>query len=299
MAPGSVPPPAPGPSLWAAVRDLPVRIDGLGLTPLERPTLRAPRRTTVVVLRGDGHEGHGEDVTYEAAEHDALAGWDGLPDLRGAWTIASLSALLGEAALFPAPPDHAASVRYRRWAFESAALDLALRQGGRSWAQVVGREPRPMTFVSSRGLGDPPDPAAIADLRRRSPGLGLKLDLGDAWSADAIAAVHATGACSTVDLKGLYVGTVVDTPADPETYRRVVEGLPDAWIEDARITDDTREILSASSCRLASLLAATFHPDGPNDLAPTVFNDPELPDELPASPLALDVGAGFRLRADD
>ncbi|MGX6448066.1 hypothetical protein ACVU7I_08385 [Patulibacter sp. S7RM1-6] len=362
MAPGSVPPPAPGPSLWAAVRDLPLHVDGLGLATLERPTLRAPRRTTVVALRGAGHEGHGEDVTYEAAEHEALGTWDGLPDLRGDWTIGSLSALLADAPLFPAPPGHAASVRYRRWAFESAALDLALRQAGRTWTDVVGREVRPLTFVSSRGLGDPPDPAAIADLRRRSPGLALKLDLGAAWTADAIAALRATGACSTVDLKGLYVGTVVDTPADPDTYRRVVEGLPDAWIEDARITDATREILRPHADRLtwdadlheladldalewaprvvnlkpsrvgglrelsalyeachergigvysggqtelgvgrgqAQLLAATFHPDGPNDLAPTAFNDPELPDELPTSPLALRAGVGFRLRADD
>ncbi|WP_210492222.1 hypothetical protein [Patulibacter sp. SYSU D01012] len=339
-----------------------MRIDGHALSTLEQPTLRAVRRTTVVALRGGGHEGRGEDVTYEPEEHEALASWDGLPDLRGTWTIASLSDRLGAARLFPAPPAHAASARYRRWAFESAALDLALRQAGRTWAAVVGRDPRPMTFVSSRGLGDPPDPAAIADLRRRSPGVGLKLDLGAAWDADAIAAVRATGACSTVDLKGLYVGTVVDTPADPDTYRRVVEGLPDALIEDARITDATREILRRHADRLtwdatllevadldalewpprvinlkpsrigslrelsalydacrergigvysggqtelgvgrgqAQLLAATFHPDGPNDLAPTAFNAPDLPQDLPSSPLDVQAGAGFRLRADD
>ena len=42
-------------------------------------------------------------------------------------------------------------------------------------------------------------------------------------------------------------------------------------------------------------LASLFYPDGPNDVAPGVYNDPELPDELPASPLHPDgpVGLGF------
>ena len=41
---------------------------------------------------------------------------------------------------------------YRRWAFESAALDLALRQAGRSLADVLGRA-RPLNFVVSMRLG--------------------------------------------------------------------------------------------------------------------------------------------------
>ncbi len=32
-------------------------------------------------------------------------------------------------------------------------------------------------------------------------------------------------------------------------------------------------------------LASIFHPDGPNDVAPTGYNEPEPPDGLPASPL--------------
>ena len=43
------------------------------------------------------------------------------------------------------------------------------------------------------------------------------------------------------------------------------------------------------------LLAALFHPDAPNDVAPSAFNAPELPDGLPSSPLiARRVGVGFR-----
>ncbi|MFC6723879.1 hypothetical protein ACFQE1_05705, partial [Halobium palmae] len=41
-------------------------------------------------------------------------------------------------------------------------------------------------------------------------------------------------------------------------------------------------------------LASLLYPDGPNDVAPGVYNDPEVPDELPASPLDPPEGApGF------
>ena len=38
---------------------------------------------------------------------------------------------------------------YRRWAFESAALDLALRQNGLTLGAVLGRTYRPVRFVIS------------------------------------------------------------------------------------------------------------------------------------------------------
>jgi hypothetical protein len=42
-------------------------------------------------------------------------------------------------------------------------------------------------------------------------------------------------------------------------------------------------------------LASLFYPDGPNDVAPGIYNDPDLPDELPTSPLdpGEPVGLGF------
>ncbi len=44
-------------------------------------------------------------------------------------------------------------------------------------------------------------------------------------------------------------------------------------------------------------LAATFHPDTPNDTAPKEFNLPEVPDGLPTSPIDLPLAAtGFRFR---
>jgi hypothetical protein len=337
-------------------------VEEVGIQTLERETRAFTRRTSVVRLTGAGHEGVGEDVTYDPDAHPALAAWRGLPDLRGGWTLGSLAERLDGCSLFPAPPVHDVDERYRRWAFESAALDLALRQAGRAWGAVLGRPVAPMTFVSSRATGDPPDPAVVADLRRRSPGLRMKLDLGLAWDAEAVTEVAATGAVSTVDLKGLYRGTPVDTPVDAAVYARLLAGLPDALFEDPGTTAETRPVLAPHADRLtwdvplhdvedldrlpfpprivnlkpsrigslrglsalyeacrergigaysggqtelgpgrgqAQLLAATFHPTGPNDLAPKAFNDVELPDRLPSSPLTLrPVAAGFGLAED-
>jgi hypothetical protein len=44
-------------------------------------------------------------------------------------------------------------------------------------------------------------------------------------------------------------------------------------------------------------LASIFHPDAPNDVAPTGFNLPDPPTDLPSSPLVPTPGAvGFRWR---
>ena len=45
-----------------------------------------------------------------------------------------------------------ASRHYRRWAYESAALDLALRQAGTSLHEALGRDPKPLNFVCSTRL---------------------------------------------------------------------------------------------------------------------------------------------------
>jgi hypothetical protein len=43
------------------------------------------------------------------------------------------------------------------------------------------------------------------------------------------------------------------------------------------------------------LLASLFHPDAPNDVAPSAFNATQLPEGLPSSPLLMDATEpGFR-----
>src|SRR5918998_3076635 len=113
-------------SLYARLAELPVVVEAIAL---ERLAVDFPggftRATTVVRLTGGGHVGVGEDVTYDAAAHDAPP----QAPLVGRWqTFDELSGALDGAALFAQPPDQAAYHDYRRWAWEGAALDLALRQ---------------------------------------------------------------------------------------------------------------------------------------------------------------------------
>ena len=116
------------------------RIAGLGLevADFELERLELPvspeftRVTTVIHLRGDGDEGIGEDVTYGVREQDEFQRVGGALPLTGSWTLESFSAHLDGLTLFPVEPDQAAYRDYRRWALESAALDLALRQAARA-----------------------------------------------------------------------------------------------------------------------------------------------------------------------
>jgi L-alanine-DL-glutamate epimerase-like enolase superfamily enzyme len=231
-------------SLYDSVRDLPLQIEGYELEGLE---LQARsdflRKTTVVHLYGAGAEGIGEDVTYDSREHDRLqARGPDLP-LAGGWTVHSFSEHLALQPLFEDVPEQPRYVDYRRWAFESAALDLALRQADRSLGQAVGRDPRPISFVVSMGLGDPPSTERVHAWLALYPWLRFKLDANSGWSSELIAELAATGAVDSVDLKGQYRGTVVDTPPDATLYRRVAEGLPDAWLEDPALTDETEAAL--------------------------------------------------------
>jgi L-alanine-DL-glutamate epimerase-like enolase superfamily enzyme len=238
-------------STYAKLAELPLEVQSYALTPLERDVSSDfTRLSTVIELRGGGHDGIGEDVTYEALDHVALqeAG-PGLP-LAGSWTFDSFATHLAGLDLFPAEPVRDVSRLYRRWAFESAALDLALRQAGKSLAGALGRAPRPVTFVVSLRLGSP---ATIEPVRRRLglyPTLRFKLDPTSEWSDELIAELVETGAVDSVDFKGFYKGTVVDQPADPDLYRRVVDAFPEAWIEDPALTDETRAVLAGHEPRI-------------------------------------------------
>jgi L-alanine-DL-glutamate epimerase-like enolase superfamily enzyme len=231
-------------STYARLADLSLEVDSYDLEGLERDVSSDfTRLTTVVRLRGGGHEGVGEDVTYDALDHVAAQDAGPILPLAGHHTIEGFSRLIDELDLWPAPPVREPSYDYRRWAYESAALDLALNQAGRSLAEVLGREPRPVTFVVSLRLGDP---ATIDPLRRRLrryPGLRFKLDPTSGWGDELIAEVAATGAVDSVDFKGAYEGTPVDQPADARLYRAVVEAFPQAWIEDPKLGPETDDIL--------------------------------------------------------
>ncbi len=333
-------------STFEKVAGLPLRVDEYALEGLRHQVNpEFERHTTHVRLRGAGEEGIGEDVIYEPSDQLAHQERGAVLPLAGDWTLRTFSEHLATLELFDAPH---ASWRYRVWAYESAALDLALRQAGEPLHAVLAREPRPVTFVSSMRLGDPPSMDRVRSRTERYPGVRLKLDAQSSWDEDLFVALRDSGAVDSIDLKGFYRGTSVDQPADPVLYRRVVEYFPDAWIEDPALTDETDPILEPHRDRITwdapihtvadvealpfpprmvnikpsrsgplhdlfalydfceangigaygggqtelgvgrghiQLLAAIFHPDGPNDVAPGGFNEPDPPPGLETSPL--------------
>jgi hypothetical protein len=343
---------------WDTLKDLPLVIDGYTLEghALELPMMT--RKTTTIHLLGGGEEGLGEDVVYTPEDHDAAQAAGPVLPLAGSWTLESFCAHLEAQTLFDSPPEYPASWQYRVWAYESAALDLALRQASTTLHEALGRELRPVTFVNSMRLPEPPDFAVIAARLERYPTLRFKLDAQPSWDDGLFAQLAASGAVDSIDLKGQYVGTPVDVVADPDLYRRVVELLPDAWIEDPKLTPETEAVLADVHGRITwdaiihsvedvdalpfpvemvnikpsrsgplpvlfelydtcaargigaygggqtelsvgrghiQLLAAIFHPDTANDVAPMGYNNPQLPDGLPASPLVCVPDRGFRL----
>src|SRR5215831_15408812 len=120
-------------STFERIADLPLQVDQVGCEALSQALGQWTRATTVVELSGGGHSGRGEDVTYDPALHPPFQErLPGLP-LTGSHTLRSFSALLESIDLFEgAPPTMLAYTDYRRWAVESAALDLALLQSGLS-----------------------------------------------------------------------------------------------------------------------------------------------------------------------
>jgi hypothetical protein len=338
-------------SLYDAVRDLPLAIEAYDLDVSSLDVSSGfTRKTTTIRLLGGGEEGLGEDVTYEATEHDAQLARGPVLSLAGEWTIDSFSQHLSEQPLFATPPERDVYIDYRRWGFESAALDLALRQKGATLGEAVGRELRPLTYVVSTRLGEPPAVERVQGWLDLYPGLRFKLDATSDWTDELVTQLRELGCVDSVDFKGHYTGTVVDQGADPALYRRVIEGLPGIWLEDPKIDDGTRPILeevaaqvtwdaiihsvediealpwppktvNVKPSRFGSIerlfaaydyceergigvygggqfelgvgrghiqyLAALFHPDTPNDVAPGGFNLPEPAPGLPPSPLAV------------
>jgi hypothetical protein len=237
-----------------ALANLPLEIEGYELQPLELQTPGFDRLSTVIHMWGNGEDGLGEDVTYDAVDHIAFQDAGPSLDITGFATLGEFCELMAEEDTFPAEPQRDVSRLYRRWAFESAALDLALRQAGKGLAAALGREPRPVEFVASMRLGGPDGEASsIEPLRRkldRYPGLRFKLDPVNDWTDELIAELVQTGAVDSLDLKGFYKGTVVDVETDPELYAKLIEAFPEAWIEDPDVTEETRPILEPVRDRL-------------------------------------------------
>ena len=352
-------------STYARLADLSVQVSSYELEDRDRTYGDFTRPSTIIHLRGDGHEGVGEDVVYDVLDHVAHRDAGAAHDLSGPSTLGELCDLLGELDLFgDAAPVRESSRHYRRWAYESAALDLALRQNGVPLHEALGREPAPLTFICSTRLGsfgDDEQRSSTEPVRKRLakyPGLRFKLDPENDWDAELIAELRDLAGVDVLDLKGHYRGTPVDVETDPELYRAVAEAFPGAYLEDPDLNDETRPVLephadritwdaplhsladiealerqpraiNSKPSRFGSLrellsiydhceregiaiygggqgevgpgrgqieyLASLFHAETPNDVAPSGYNDPSVPDGLPSSPMdPLPAETGFR-----
>ena len=208
-------------STYDAVKDLPLRIEGYDLEPLEVEVARGfTLRRTVVVLRGGGEEGRGEEVDYDPDAQQRFQERRGEMPFVGEHTLDSFSLL------------QAGQTEYRRWAFESAALDLALRQAGRSLGEAVGREPKPLRFVVSTRITNVPRWLELY------PEMRFKLDPDRDWGDDIVSMLSERGCVETVDFKGIYRAEF-GSPPDPGLYTRIAAAFPDAWIEDPALTPAT------------------------------------------------------------
>jgi hypothetical protein len=239
-------------STYELLAELPLRVEGYSLSGLRAEVSSGfERLSTVVHIHGAGEEGIGEDVVYDAEDHVALQQAGAVHDLAGACTLGEFCERIDALDLFPVAPQRDVSRLYRRWTFHSAALDLALRQSDKPLHEALDRPPRPMTFVVSLRLGEPPTLDPVTRRLDRYPTLRFKLDPTTSWTPELIEALVETNAVDSVDFKSLYRGTVVDQPPDPVLYERVVKAFPLAWIEDPDVvTPETAAVLADEHDRI-------------------------------------------------
>jgi hypothetical protein len=210
------------------------------------------RITTIMHVAGAGEEGLGEDVSIYKDEDTALhtLGSDAVP-LTGEWTLGTFCDHLKGVSQWTVEPDWDAAKRWRNWGFESAALDLALRQAGRPLHEVLERESAPLTFVNSLGLGEQPSFDPIARRLEKHPGLRFKIDAHPLWSPELIDQLAGTGAVDIVDFKGHYGIEVEDPEALGVLYDRVIAAFPDALLEDAHDLPEITERLKPHEHRIS------------------------------------------------
>ncbi|MEM7515865.1 MAG: hypothetical protein AAF368_02935, partial [Planctomycetota bacterium] len=106
-------------------------------------------------------------------------------------------------------------------------------------------------------LGTPPSLKGLHQRRELSPRLRFKVDANPDWDDNFCARLSELNVVDVVDLKGFYEGTIVDLEPDPELYARVARHFSEAWIEDARWTDRTGDVLGPHVARLT--LDAPLH----------------------------------------
>jgi hypothetical protein len=140
--------------LYDRLADLPIDLERYRLERREtQVSSEFTRVTTLVVMEGAGHTGVGEDVTYTAEDHDGFPA--DLP-LAGHHSLDELSQLIDPTTCSRRPAGDGRVPDYRRWAFESAALDLGCSRRSGRWPTRPGARRGRCASCSRRGGTSPP-----------------------------------------------------------------------------------------------------------------------------------------------
>ncbi|MFB6203923.1 MAG: hypothetical protein ABEK01_05525 [Candidatus Nanohaloarchaea archaeon] len=232
--------------LYEAVKDLELKITEFDTRQKEKNVSKDfTRRTTVVEVSGNGHTGRGEDVIYENEKHIYPE-----MEIEGSYSFDGFSRSLEEKRLFPGEMEADETQRnYRRWAVESAVLDLALKQNGEDLGSVLGMDYSPVRFVASPGM-DGKQIELLEEFTSREPGVEFKLDVSGSWDGEFVEKLREMDRVRVVDFKAHYEKDIGQPPADPELYSTVVSGLPDAILEDPMIDGNTEEVFRGEEDRV-------------------------------------------------
>ena len=295
--------------------ELPLRIEHKTVTHVVRPH----RTSAIVRLEGAREYGLGEEVTFQA---DDLLPESPPESWQFSGTFAEFSLWLASEDLFERPPQYDIVRHYRHWSFEAAALDLALKQAGARFDEVVGREAKPFDFVVSPPPGFSVFPAGArlkidaVDLR---PGLPVDVidfkELGDKAAVESAQALYPDALLedAPVVVPGARVSWDIRITS-AEEVRRLPDRPRAINVKPARLGSFAElfglyELCAAEGIDMygggqhelgpgraqIQLLASLFHPQAPNDVAPAGYNEPNLADGLPRSPLAVLPRLGFGL----
>ena len=214
---------------WDAVADLPLVVEDYAL---QRPQLdvssefRAPEHGDPPARRRRG--GHGRGRHLRRPRPGGAAGGGAGPAARR-------------------PLDARVVLRPRRGArpVAGAARPRALAPVPGVGLRVRGARPRAAPGEPRAARGARTRAAARALRRLAAAGRAADARAGDAaaralpghcassstprsdWTPEIFDALRATGAVDSIDLKGLYEGSIVDQGADPGLYARVADAFPD------------------------------------------------------------------------
>jgi hypothetical protein len=160
--------------LYSKLSDLELTIENFNTETREKQVSEDfTRKTSVVKLTGKGKTGKGEDVIYEPERHL-------YPELNleVKYTFDEFSEKTDELDLFQDVEHDETDEKYRGWALESAALDLALKQNNLSLDKALELDYKALKFVVSPSIGGIRDDKLIK-LGMLNPQIEFKLDASE------------------------------------------------------------------------------------------------------------------------